>query len=130
MIDCNTCHEPTPENAIMPETGDCVTCVRKRMKATESPAPSGQMDCLVMPLGMTKTPEGWPIMADSFLSFAFYAIGKAEIVEEFENETGNKFDSIFAKTSIEMMIDKATGNTNKMLSKFMDWLVVSHWGEA
>ena len=44
MIDCNTCHEPTPENAIMPETGDCVTCVRKRMKATESPAPSGQAE--------------------------------------------------------------------------------------
>lgn len=44
MIDCNTCHEPTPENAIMPETGDCVTCVRKKIKATESRAPSGQAE--------------------------------------------------------------------------------------
>ena len=80
-----------------------------------------------LPCGMTKMPFG--SRGYDFFSFAVYAIGKDEIVEQYKMETGVDLRKLVPKTVLDKMIDGATGYSNETMSKFLDWLVVNHWGE-
>lgn len=83
---------------------------------------------LVMPLGMSKTPMGWPLMAQAYIDFAMWAISKEEFVQEFEADTGLSYS--VPKTGLDKMIGDSTGYGKSIISAFLDWLTVNHWGEA
>lgn len=77
----------------------------------------------------TKTPYGWHLMKDAFLSFASYSIGKEEFRADFKKASGCDIKGLIPKNGLEAMIDKATGHTDDILKKYMDWLIVNCWGE-
>ena len=85
------------------------------------------VNSLVMPLGMSKVPLGWPMMAQAYIDFAMWVFGKTEFLEAFKTETGITF--VPPKNGLERMIDDATGAGKSFISKFLDWLTVNHWGE-
>jgi hypothetical protein len=68
-------------------------------------------------------------MKDAFLSFASYSIGEEEFRADFKKASGIDIKGLIPKTRLEAMIDKTTGHTDDILRKFMDWLIVNHWGE-
>ena len=82
------------------------------------------------PLGMTKTPDGWPEMADAFLGFAHYAIGEPGFIDQYQTDTGKNLYSAIPNAPINQMIDEATGYGRQAMADFMDWLTINHWGEA
>jgi len=82
-----------------------------------------------LPPGMSKTPYGWPTSAPAFYDFSLFAIEDAECRCAFFKETGKSLDEIANATQLERLIDEATGHTNTVISAFLDWLVVNHWGE-
>lgn len=81
-----------------------------------------------LPLGMTITPLGWPMMAQAYIDFALFASAQEDFVFEFERDTGVKYFS--PQTTLDKMIDEETGREKFLLSAFLDWLTVNHWGEA
>lgn len=83
---------------------------------------------LVMPLGMSKVPMGWPVMAQAFIDFAMWAIGQPGFLKAFEESTGIKYRP--PRDGLEKMIDDVTGANKHIVSQFLDWLTVNHWGEA
>lgn len=86
-----------------------------------------ELDTLVMPLGMTKKPIGWPMMAQAYIDFALFATGKPEFIKAFEDETGIIYKQ--PKCGLDELIDTATGQKEFVISNFLDWLTVNHWGE-
>ena len=77
---------------------------------------------------MSKAPVGWPIMAQAYIDFAIWAIGQPGFIEAFTADTGIKFT--LPKNSMERLIDDATGANKAIIAAYLDWLTVSHWGEA
>lgn len=74
---------------------------------------------------MTKTPYGWPLMADAFKGCVSFALNQPEIVQRFIDETGFKP----ARTPLEKMIDEAAGRPAAVFAQFCDWVAVNIWGE-
>ncbi len=85
-------------------------------------------DANKLPCGMTKVPFG--DHGYDFFSFAMYAIGKDEIVDQYKYETGVDLRKLVPKSALDKMIDGATGYSNEVMAKFLDWLVINHWGEG
>lgn len=83
---------------------------------------------VVMPLGMTVVPWGWPTMAQAYIDFGLWAIGQQDFLLSFERETGLKY--VPPKTGLDRLIDDASGTPRIIIGKFLDWLTVNHWGEA
>ena len=75
---------------------------------------------------MTKIPFG---NQEAFFSFAVYAIDKSEIINQYKDETGVDLNDLVTRTALDKVIDESTGYTNELMSKFLDWLVINHWGE-
>jgi len=103
----------------------------KNNEANEEEESAGVvLERIVMPLGMTKVPYGYPIMFGDFLGFAEWAIKTDKVLVDFEAATGVSLKSIIPKTGLDAMIDKATGNNHKAtFALFLDWLAAEMWGE-
>lgn len=80
-----------------------------------------------LPEGMTKTPYGWPYMADPFFGLVSYLITEDWAIDQFEADTGIKYVS--PKNGIEAMVDEATGNNKRIAAAFCDWVAETQWGE-
>lgn len=78
---------------------------------------------------MTKTPLGWPLMAEAFLGLAHHSIADESVLAAFQLESGLDLKTIIPKAGLDKLIDQATGRTEEALGKFLDWLVVNQWGE-
>lgn len=83
-----------------------------------------------LPLGMTKTPLGFPAMFGAFLGCAEWAIGSEDVRADYLKATGIDLVRIVPRNGLDAMIDKATGyDPKEAISAFLDWLVVEIWGE-
>jgi len=82
-----------------------------------------------LPFGMTKTPYCWPAMAGAFMSCAVWAASKEEIVKAFEKDTGWDVRTVVLRSSIEKMVDEATGRDREFLGKWYDWVAENIFGE-
>lgn len=72
-------------------------------------------------------PEHDHYMAPAWLGLIRYASGQAQILEQFEKDTGMKFRF---PGGIEGMIDKATGYQEDMIFKFAHWVTKNLWGDT
>lgn len=83
-----------------------------------------------LPLGMTKIPEGWPLMAQAFIDFALWAVKQEDFLDQFKADIGYDLRRVVPKNGLDRMIDEACGfNGKETFAAFLDWLVVNHWGE-
>jgi hypothetical protein len=74
-------------------------------------------------------PDSTPdYMADAWLSCLFWAIAKDEIMRDFREQTGNKFQ--FARTPLDQMIDDATGAQEQFVRSFTEWFNQNIWGDV
>lgn len=78
----------------------------------------------------TKEPYGLPLMQDAFFDFVLWAVGQTDMLAQFKKDSGYELESLIPKNGLERMIDEATGRTKDIIGKFIDWLIVNHWGEA
>jgi len=89
---------------------------------------SGRLDKIVMPFGMKTVPLGWPLMADAFISFVSFALDAEKIKKQYLEQELIDLDQFKGQSVLEQMIDAKTGYAESVLAKFMDWLVINHWG--
>lgn len=88
------------------------------------------MDEVKLPLKMTKVPILFSIdNGASFLGFARYSLKDKLMIEHFKKNKGIDLNNLVQCSTIEQMIDNATGHAEDILSKFLDWLVINYWGE-
>lgn len=66
-----------------------------------------------------------PYMADAWVGCMSWAIGDAEVVAMFREETGNQWRP---GNGIVAMIDKATGADAAFIKQFVEWANVNIWG--
>jgi hypothetical protein len=78
----------------------------------------------------TKEPYGWPLMQDAFFDFVLWAVGQTDMHAQFKKASGHDLESLIPKNGLARMIDEATGRTKDIIGKFIDWLIVNHWGEV
>jgi len=81
-----------------------------------------------IPFGLQVTPYGWPLMAGAFISFVHYAILDESFQRDFHEDTGLNIMSVIPKSTMGGLVDEATGYTHDILSRFMEWLTINHWG--
>lgn len=63
-----------------------------------------------------------------WVSFLGWALGSEDIVSRFREDTGNRYSP--GRTTIERMVDQATGYEAAFLREFAQWLNKTHWGEV
>lgn len=68
--------------------------------------------------------QGKPLMDAMFASFVFWAWSDPETRAAFEAGTGMKMPT----TSIDVMIDEATGYDKKVAAEFVQWAIINRWG--
>jgi hypothetical protein len=67
-----------------------------------------------------------PIMQAAWIGSVRYALGQADIIAAFRKDTGEMWE--IANSSIECMIDEATGADRDFLRKFVIWHNENLWG--
>jgi hypothetical protein len=78
---------------------------------------------------MTKTPYGWPMMADGFLGLVHILLAEKNVIQVFESETGVQLSKLANRSPIQEQIDQSTGFEEETVGAFLDWVVINHWGE-
>lgn len=68
--------------------------------------------------------QGKPLMEAAFASFIQWAWRDPETRAAFEADTGKKI----ATTSIDLMVDQATGYDKEVASEFVEWAITNLWG--
>lgn len=79
--------------------------------------------------GMTVTPEYChdPLTTGVWVGFLKWAVGHAEIRDEFKAETGHDLDSLVSGSPLDQMMDEACGRPRAMFVAFADWVTLRHW---
>ncbi len=81
-----------------------------------------------LPLGMTKTPLGWPELASEYLDFARWASHETDYLKRFC--LYHALHSYLPRDLIEFELRREKQNFDiKFMTEFLDWLTVNHWGE-
>jgi hypothetical protein len=65
-------------------------------------------------------------MYPAYLGFLSFALGNVDILAQYRAETGDKWQP--GKTSLERMIDEATGAELRFLQSFSDFCERAHFG--
>ena len=81
-----------------------------------------------LPLGMTKTPTGWPMMAEAFFDFALMTIREEAVQLAFKDDTGHDLTQFVRGTPLDRLIDQSSGREREVLAGFMDWIAETQWG--
>ena len=82
-----------------------------------------------LPFGMKQIPLGWGLMDEAFISFVSFALDSKKIKQQYKNATSVDLNDFKHQSLLEQMIDNSTGYAEDCLGKFMDWLVLNHWGK-
>lgn len=84
--------------------------------------------------GMTVIPkfygsDMWQLVGGSaWLGLMEWAMTRREFIERFESETGLSLKYITARSSLDAMIDKASGRDAKTMAAWCDWVTINYWG--
>ena len=68
-----------------------------------------------------------PVMQIAFRDFVTFAYGEPEMIAAFKEHSGIDLKAT-STSSINILIDKATGKMEADLTAFVDWLIEFHWG--
>ena len=68
-----------------------------------------------------------PVMQGMWASFVQWAMGEAEIRQQFQDETGFDLDSLNTQSMIERMVDDATGRTDQVMQAWVEWVTENWW---
>lgn len=82
-----------------------------------------------LPFGMKHTPLGWGLMTEAFMSFASFALDSQKMKEQYKDATSVDLNEFKNQSLLEQMIDNSTGYAEDCLGRFLDWLVLNHWGK-
>lgn len=65
-------------------------------------------------------------MTEAWLGCIYWAIGTADIVARFREDTGNRWEP--ARTPMERAIDEAAGADLAFVKAFVEWVNANLWG--
>lgn len=68
-----------------------------------------------------------PLMCGAWVAALQAAVGNAEIVAQFERDTGVRYTP--PRSGIEALVDDATGNTERVCLAFIEWFNTNLWGD-
>ena len=84
--------------------------------------------------GMTVTPEffgtdAWKaVLGAGWVSLCEWLIQQPEVRAAFKADTGKNLDSLVNRSSLDALVDKATGYQEEIMAEWCDWVTVNHWG--
>mgnify|MGYP001565471803 CR=1 FL=1 len=84
--------------------------------------------------GMTVQPMYFPsadwdlFHASAFFGLCEFLIGKVEIQEAFEKESGYCLLDLAFSSPLKQELDLITGRRNTIMAAFCDWVAINHWG--
>jgi hypothetical protein len=79
--------------------------------------------------GMTKHPNGLPLMTGAWLGLIYFAASEAEMRAAFTEDTGHDLLRVLRAGGLDKLVDKATGYDRAVVAAFADWVTVNMWGE-
>lgn len=69
-----------------------------------------------------------PLMAAAWIAHLRYCLGEEKIVTEFRKQTGNQWEP--GETSMDRLVDGATGADKAFFIEFAKWVNANLWGEV